>query len=300
MTKTVLLTGGCGFIGSHILDSLIQDTEFTVVVLEGLSYAASQKRCRFSDRIRYVFHDLRAPIMGRVLDDIGGVDHVIHCAAESHVPTSIEDPLLFVHTNVVGTANLLEYANYIGVDSYIQISSTAVADSLDVARHSPKTPYAATKAAADDLAVSFHHTFNMNVALVYSDNCFGLYQHTEKFVPTAIRQIRDEVPVLIYGAPRKPEYRRWVPVRKVCRAVLTSIGCTGLNYRVVNGHWASPYQVAHLLGQGIGKMPGIVWACGSTEHVCELRPVTEELGDDLRYLGAIAVMPENAHWLEAK
>jgi len=299
--QTILLTGGAGFIGSHILDRIILKTDWNVIVLEGLNYAASQKRCRFSDRIRYVFHDLRAPIRGYIAGELCKATSVIHCAAESHVAKSRNDPMLFVQSNVVGTANLLDWIRLFrpNLKKYIQMSTVAVSHNLDTARHDPDSPYAATKAAADDLVRAWMKTYRLPATIVHSHNCFGLYQHPEKFIPSTLRKLLDGELVKIYGSPDKQAMHRWVPIRKVCDSIMASLLFEDANeYKEIHGHWATPYQVAAQLAAGCGRRLKFEYTKPGLLPLENSQLVNEELANDLQLLAQMAEQPEVRHWLE--
>ena len=114
MSKKILITGGAGFVGHHFIDHILKDTDWQIVVLDCLNYAGNMNRITDSsafdhNRVKFVWHDLKAPISNTVCKLIGDIDYCIHFAAESHVDRSLEDSIPFVMSNVVGTANLLEY-----------------------------------------------------------------------------------------------------------------------------------------------------------------------------------------------
>jgi dTDP-glucose 4,6-dehydratase len=176
------------------------------------------------ERVKFIWHDLRAPISNIVDKQIGKIDYVIHMAAESHVDRSLEDSIPFVMSNVVGTANLLEYLKKNHKKCRIIIFSTDEVfgpappgvyfgeDSI----HRPSNPYAASKSGEEMIAYSFAHAFDLDIAIVRSMNIIGERQHIEKFVPKTIRAILSGEKVIIHGKNREElSSRCWIHARNV-------------------------------------------------------------------------------------
>ncbi len=243
--KRLLLTGGCGFIGSHLARHVLANKDWQVVVLDRLDSAGNQSRLRdcferWPDRIALVHHDLRAAINDVVGIDLmtGGnrwefaqFDYVAHLAAGSHVERSCKAPIEFVLDNVLGTANLLEFVRlnaavkddgrtlYFGTDE--QFGSAPPGVSFKPwSRFNGLNPYAATKAGGDALAVAWAHTYSMPVVLTRSGNAFGPGQDGEKFIPIATKKILNDESVPVHAVGGVPCSRLYVYVENVCSATL--------------------------------------------------------------------------------
>lgn len=205
MTR-LLLTGAAGFIGSHLVDRVLRDTDWELVCLDRLdhagnlgrlaaleSFTANRKRCKV------VFHDLRAAISPSVAASLGTFDYIAHLAAGSHVDRSVLDPGGFALDNVVGTINLLDWARAGGVkpSGKTLIFSTdevfGAAGPADLfaegARFNPTNPYAATKAGAELMAPAFANTYGMRLQVTRCANVFGPRQDKEKYIPLVIRKV---------------------------------------------------------------------------------------------------------------
>lgn len=211
MSRNVLLTGGAGFIGHHIVDYIIQNTNWNVTTLDRLDYSGNLNRLfQILDkynldqkkRVNVVFHDLRADINPHVAHEIGKIDTVLHVAAGSHVDRSISHPMEFVQDNVIGTVNLLEYARRLdNLDSFLYFSTDEVFGPApegvkydERARYNSSNPYAATKAAGEEMCVAYENTYKMPIMITHTMNVFGERQTPEKFIPMCIRKVyRDEV-----------------------------------------------------------------------------------------------------------
>ena len=213
MAKTVLLTGGCGFIGSHTVEHFLKNTDWKIRVLDRLNYAGNQNRLVQMDcwekeksRVEFVYHDFRSPFVGKILDQTtqGGLDYIIHMGAETHVDRSIEDALPFAASNVIGTLNMLELARIAKPEKFIYVSTDEVYGAVDGEQlhkegevHNPSNPYAASKAGAESFCRSFFKTHGVPVVISNTMNNFGERQEVEKFIPKTIRAIhREEIVTL--------------------------------------------------------------------------------------------------------
>ena len=255
MTKKVLITGGAGFIGSHLVSHVLESTDWRVVVLDRLDHAGDLERLatlpafqRFRDRVEVAYHDLRAEFTGstlrRVLTGNGqfGVerfDHVLHLAAGSHVDRSVQDPAGFVRDNVLGTAHLLDFARSNASNTLVFSTDEVFGDApthadfsgyAENARFNPLNPYAASKAGAELLAPAYANTYGMRIQVTRCANVFGERQDPEKFIPLAIQKVMaDEVVPVHAKLLSKPgeKFERYVVssrlytyVRNVTAAVL--------------------------------------------------------------------------------
>ena len=225
--KRVLLTGGSGFIGHHVVEHLLKNTDWAIIVLDKLSYAGDVNKLTDVEsydpsRVSIVWHDLRAPIMESLAERIGPVDYVIHMASESHVERSIIDPNPFVMNNVALVLNMLDYANEVKPEKFIQISTDEVYGPAPIGydfrewdTYLPSNPYSASKAAQESIAISYWRTYGTPVAIVNSMNVFGERQHKEKFIPLIISRLMNGVPVPVHAErveqPAPPHAYEWVP-----------------------------------------------------------------------------------------
>jgi len=249
MQKTILITGGAGFVGHHCVEHVLKNTDWKIIILDSLNYAGNMNRIvnvveNFygksidraieiespnSARVKFIWHDLRAPISNTLSSSIGKVDYCIHFAAESHVDRSLEDSIPFVTSNVVGTANLLEYFKHYQPDCKILIFST---DEVfgpapegfafkedDIFK--PSNPYAAAKCGEEMIAYSFAHAFGMPISVVRSTNIIGEAQNTEKFIPKTIKAILNNEKVILHGKNKEDQSSRcWIHARNVADGLL--------------------------------------------------------------------------------
>ncbi len=223
----ILITGGAGFIGSNFIHYLLErydDCQITNVDL--LTYAGNlDNLINISNDPRYRF--IKADIVDfNVISKIvcQGFDAIINFAAESHVDRSIEDPGVFVRTNVLGTQSLLEAARRFGIKKFVQVSTDEVYGSLgqggyftETARLNPSSPYSASKTAADHLVLAYGHTFGLPVNVTRCSNNYGPYQFPEKLIPLMITNALADKPLPVYGDGMN--VRDWLHVKDHCYAV---------------------------------------------------------------------------------
>jgi len=263
----LLVTGGAGFIGSNVVHHVIDRPEVTRLVnLDCLTYAGHLENLeKVARHPKYVFEkvDLRdkAAIL-RVVEQ-HGITHVMHLAAESHVDRSITGPGDFIHTNVVGTFNLLEAcrSRWLTPESeprtqnsgcrFLHVSTDEVYGSLgptgffkETTPYAPNSPYSASKAASDMLVRAYHHTYGLPAVITNCSNNYGPYQFPEKLIPVAIQSILARKPIPVYGDGLN--VRDWLYVRDHAKAlwlVLTR-GRDGETYNI-GGHneWANLHIV---------------------------------------------------------
>jgi dTDP-glucose 4,6-dehydratase len=225
----ILITGGAGFIGSNFIHHLLEtDRDVTLVNFDSLTYAgnlANLASVERNPRYRFVRGDItdREAVRSAMS---GGIDGIIHFAAESHVDRSILDSGPFVHTNVLGTQVLLDAAREFKVKRYLQVSTDEVYGSLGPTGYfredtplSPNSPYSASKAAADMLVASYVHTFGLPAIITRCSNNYGPYQFPEKLIPLFITNLLRDVEVPVYGDGLN--VRDWIHVRDHCRAIDT-------------------------------------------------------------------------------
>lgn len=202
----VLVTGGAGFVGHHVIRHLLKETDWEIVSLDRLDFSGNLNRLadmsleftpEIMKRVSIVYHDLRADINPQVSSQIGGVDYVLHLAAGSHVDRSIEYPMEFVLDNVVGTCNVLNWARRLpALKRFIYFSTDEVFGPAPQGvlfgehdRYNSSNPYSATKAGGEELAVAFANTYGMPIYITHTMNVFGQRQSPEKYIPMCINKI---------------------------------------------------------------------------------------------------------------
>jgi len=248
----VLLTGGAGFIGSHVLNRLVQDHEVTIID-------------RLDNRVRFFYHDLRAPISQYLAGQLGTrFDYILHLGAATHVDRSIENPMEFVQDNVVATCNILDYARVAGCRRFLQFSTDEVFGPAPEGvaykewdRYKSGNPYAASKAGAEELAISYHNTYGLPVFVTHTMNVIGQYQHPEKFIPSTIRKVRDGETVTIHANKdrTKAGSRFYIHAKHVADAVvfLLDKAEAGEKYNIVGEREVDNLELARLVSGYIGK-----------------------------------------------
>jgi len=251
--QRILLTGGAGFIGSNLVHRLLSaDSNIHIFNLDALTYAADPKHLTDlpdARRHHFVQGDIaHAPLVRGLLRD-EHIDTIIHLAAESHVDRSIDGPAAFVHANIVGTYTLLEAARAVWIDEkgvdpavcrFHHVSTDEVFGDLDVADaafteetpYAPSSPYSASKAASDHLVRAWQRTYGLPVTLSNCSNNYGPRQHSEKLIPTVIRNCLERNPIPVYG--RGANIRDWLYVGDHCDAIwhIVRHGLTGQTYNV--------------------------------------------------------------------
>lgn len=231
--KTILITGGAGFIGSHVVRLFVNKyPEYKIVNLDKLTYAGNLENLKDiegKENYEFIKGDIVAPSFLSDLFQQKQFDAVIHLAAESHVDRSILNPLDFVYTNVVGTVNLLNEArklwqNHPAGKIFYHISTDEVYGSLgdtglftESTPYDPHSPYSASKAAADHFVRAYFHTYQLPVVISNCSNNYGSHQFPEKLIPLAIHHIQHNKPIPIYG--KGENVRDWLWVEDHARAI---------------------------------------------------------------------------------
>jgi dTDP-glucose 4,6-dehydratase len=282
VTRTVLITGGAGFIGSNLVRFILRDRpHWTVVNLDKLTYAGNaESLADLRDEPRHVFvrGDIANAELVEHLIRNHRVDALLNLAAESHVDRSILGPSIFVETNVSGTQVLLEAARQAGVKRFVQISTDEVYGSLgptgkfsETSPLKPSSPYSASKTAADLLVLAYGHTFGMDVVVTRCSNNYGPYQFPEKLIPLMIANALEGRKLPVYGDGM--QVRDWIHVEDHCRALLAALeqGRSGEVYNIGSGNEWPNIQIVGRLLEILAKPRDLI------EHVKD-RP-----GHDRRY-----------------
>ncbi|RMI12533.1 MAG: dTDP-glucose 4,6-dehydratase [Calditrichaeota bacterium] len=246
--NTILVTGGCGFIGTNFIRYLLEETDFSgrIINVDKLTYAGNPENLvdiarRFPDR--YVFEKVDIcdrEELRRVFQQYQ-VDTICHFAAESHVDRSIVRPDAFIQTNVIGTFNLLELAREFQdrMELFHHVSTDEVFGSLgkegyftETTPYHPNSPYSASKAASDHLVRAYHHTYGLPVTISNCSNNYGPYQFPEKLIPLMILNALERKPLPVYGDGSN--VRDWLYVRDHCRAIwlIMNRGRRGETYNI--------------------------------------------------------------------
>ena len=236
-----MVTGGAGFIGHHMIRRLLKHPEYRIISLDRLDFSGNLNRLAelrqefgtdAMSRVTVIHHDLKAEINSQLAKQIGQVDIIIHMAAGSHVTRSIENPMLFVQDNVVGTCNLLDYARHYlpDLEKFINFGTDEVFGSApegveykEYDRYNSRSPYSATKAGAEELCVAYENTFGMPIYCTHTMNVFGERQSPEKFIGIAMRKILANEPVTIHCDEKtgtESGLRHWVHAADVADATM--------------------------------------------------------------------------------
>jgi dTDP-glucose 4,6-dehydratase len=260
----ILVTGGAGFIGSNFINNILDTRDDVFIVnLDKLTYAGNLKNLsEIENHPNYTFikGDIVNNELVRFLFQKYQVTHVINFAAESHVDRSILGSEVFFRTNVLGTNVLLENAKYFGVEKFIQISTDEVYGSLgpegqfeEITPLQPNSPYAASKAAADMMALAFHHTYGVPVVVTRCSNNYGQYQFPEKLIPLMIINALNNKKLPVYGDGLN--VRDWIYVidhNKAVELVLEK-GIPGNVYNIGANTEKKNIDIVKLILQQIGK-----------------------------------------------
>jgi len=293
--KSILITGGAGFIGSHLVRLFVNKyPNYKIINLDKLTYAGNLANLKdIEDKPNYEF--VKADIVDEdtimAIFDAYRFDGVIHLAAESHVDRSISNPKEFIMTNIVGTVNLLNAARSIWKDDFngkkfYHISTDEVYGSLgdegkflETTPYDPRSPYSASKASSDHLVRAYNHTFGLPVVISNCSNNYGPFQFPEKLIPLCINNIRHGRPLPVYGSGTN--VRDWLYVEDHAKAIdlIFHEGKMGDTYNIGGSNeWANldlVKKLCEIMDHKMGKHPG------TSEQLITF--VKDRAGHDFRY-----------------
>ncbi|MBL6870555.1 MAG: dTDP-glucose 4,6-dehydratase [Flavobacteriaceae bacterium] len=293
--QSILVTGGAGFIGSHLVRRLLQKYPNTQILnLDALTYAGNLdnlKDCEAAPNYRFVKGDINDFTMLQQLFKTQNFDAVVHLAAESHVDNSIKNPFSFAQTNIQGTLNLLEAArqhwgNHSKDQRFYHISTDEVFGSLgqegqftEATPYDPRSPYSASKAASDHLVRAYFHTYGLPVVLSNCSNNYGPSQHTEKLIPLMIQNIINQKPLPVYG--KGENIRDWLYVEDHAEAIdlILHQGKIGETYAIGGDNEQKNLDLVYFLIKQVDKK--LNRPVGTSLELIQF--VSDRLGHDYRY-----------------
>ncbi len=271
MAKSVIITGGCGFIGHHVVEHFILNTDYKIIILDKLTYASKgYDRLRSANildnpRVSVFSVDLAHPLSIGLTKEIGHVDIIIHMAANSHVDHSIEFPVECIENNVMSTVHILEYARslknlsrffYFSTDEVFGPALGKTAYKEDD-RHKPTNPYSSSKSAAEQICMGYANTYKLPIMICNVMNVFGERQLYEKFIPLCIRKILNGETIDIHSYPgcKEAGTRFYIHARNVAQAILFLLenGKVGDKYNITGEKEVSNLEMAQFIAKVINK-----------------------------------------------
>lgn len=272
MVKTIVLTGGCGFIGHHFAEYIHKNTDWNIIIIDKLTYASmGLDRLRNnllinSPRVKIFTIDLCNELSEGIKRELStNINYIVHMAAETHVDNSIKEPLKVITNNINSTVNLLEWARtlknleiffYFSTD---EVFGPALGNTLykEWDRHKPTNPYSASKSAAENICISYENTYKIPLMIVNVMNAFGERQHVEKFIPLCIKKILNNEVIYIHSYPDKilSGTRFYIHAQNIASAVLFLInhGKIGEKYNIAGEKEVSNLELAELIAKFMDK-----------------------------------------------
>ena len=272
MTKNIMITGGCGFIGHHLVEYVLDNTDWNVIVIDKLSYASRgldrlrENNSLENKRVRVFPIDFTLSFSDGVRREIGNnVNIIAHLGAETHVDNSIKFPKECFHNNITGTVELLEYARGLkNLETFFYFSTDEVFGPApeNIAfrewdRHKPTNPYSSSKSSAESICLAYSNTYNLPLMIVNNMNVFGERQHSEKFIPGTMKKILSREKILIHSDKTKtqPGSRFYIYAKNVCASLvfLLENGTHGEKYHVVGEREVDNLELATLIAKYMNK-----------------------------------------------
>ena len=269
--KNIMITGGAGFIGSNFVEFMVNKYEnYKFVVVDKLTYAGNMDNLKkVQDKIVFVKEDICD--LDAMINTLGEnkIDAIVHFAAESHVDNSIKEPFVFTKTNVLGTHTLLEAAKRVwgegSQNKFVHISTDEVYGSLgeegyftEESKIKPNSPYSASKASSDLIALAYHETYKMNVSVTNCSNNYGPYQHNEKLIPHMIKLALADQKLPVYG--QGLNIRDWLYVEDHCEAIdlVLHNGRAGQRYNIGGHNEKRNIEIVKLILNRLGKSEDLI------------------------------------------
>lgn len=254
--KRVLITGCAGFVGSHIVEHLLQKTDWEIVGLDSFKHRGDSLRLSQDPRVTTYGVDLSAPLSRRLKAKLGPIDFILNVASESHVDRSIDEPVPFVQNNVDLALTMLELAREVKPKAFVQVSTDEVygaapigVDHVEWSTILPSNPYAASKAAQEAIAISYWRTYGVPLIITNTMNMFGQRQDPEKYIPMLIQKLNKGEKITIHGSHEYIGTRFYLHARNFADALLFLLTKTEPTL-----YYDSPHQVVkparyHIVGE---------------------------------------------------
>ncbi len=313
MKKTVLVTGGCGFIGVNFVRLLLEDhTDWQVINLDKLTYAGnlqSLKSVEGNSRYTFIRGDICDQELVTSLFTKYQIDTVVHFAAESHVDRSITGPAEFIQTNIVGTFTLLEVARKQWLQEsksstgcrFLHVSTDEVYGSLgdegyftEKTSYDPRSPYSASKSSSDHLVRAYFHTYGLPILITNCSNNYGPYQFPEKLIPLVLNNALQGKELPVYGDGGN--VRDWLYVRDHCEAIARVVeqGAVGQSYNIGGHNEKRNLEVVELLCDMLDEKVGLLKTGEPRRSLITF--VKDRLGHDRRYAIDAGKIAEELGW----